>query len=294
MKTTFYQVFLFIAGIIFSPHISGQAGVADLDSVPIIPNSFYNKYKFFDQGAKEIKLSYKQPKLVKDKANSIFRDIGNGALTIFTGIGFSSSTDVNWKIAGTIECNDTLPDWNVNLFCEGFLNKDRERVRNDDGSWSVETKETRLYYWDKDATGVLIEGNDTIGFFLIIMNPREDKLLKSWSDDIFPPQQVQQNIKSKNKFALFLNPPPALDYGITGIFREKNFSIISSGTDGKLWILLDNVFICIFQSEPDYSGMSKKYRIIPYLLINKNIPAPDRRDLFRLAIISRFLSHSLR
>jgi hypothetical protein len=42
---------------------------------------------------------------------------------------------------------------------------------NEDGSVSVATNEVYLF-WDMDATGMLIEGNDTIGFFRI-MNPRE-------------------------------------------------------------------------------------------------------------------------
>lgn len=293
IKTAFYKVILFIAGVFIIPVISGQSIPEDLDSVVFISVNNRNQYKFFNGGEKEIKLSWKQPKLAKDKANLILRDIGNGALTVFTGIGFGSSSDVNWIFTGTISCNDMLPDWDVNLFCEGSLTTERERVRDDDGYWSVETGETRLYYWDKDAAGAIIEGSDTIGFFMIIMDPRENTLLKSLSDYIFKPDQVQKNIRTKNMLDILRTSSQGTSYGITGIFRDKNFSIISNKVDHKTWMFQDDVFIFMFQSEADVPRRSMKTGVMPYLLVNNQISDTERLDLFRLAMLNRFLNHSL-
>jgi hypothetical protein len=294
MRTTLNKVSLIIIGILFAPLISGQISKADLDSVPIIkPKINRNIYKFYDSGDKEIQISQIKAELVHYKTNPVLRDVGNGLMTAITGFGFSSSTDVNWKISGTINCNDMLPDWIVSLFCEGYLQKDRERVQNDDGSWSVETNETNVYNWDKNSGGILMEGNDSIGLFMIIMNPREDKLLKSWSLDVLPQQPVQQSSKPKIKWEVSWKPSPGIDYGISGNFRDKSFAIIRNGTDRKVWIFLDSLLVCIFQSDLNYRGMSRKYRIMPYFLMNKNISGRDRLDLFRLAMVSKLLTNSL-
>jgi len=186
-----------------------------------------------------------------------------------------------------------LPDWIVSLFCEGYLQKDRERVQNDDGSWSVETNETNVYNWDKNSGGIIMEGNDSIGLFMIIMNPREDELLKSWSIDILPQQQVIQKSKSKIRWEVSWKPSPGIDYGISGKFRDKSFVIIRNGIDRKVWIFLDNLLVCIFQSDLNYRGMSRKYRKVPYFLMNNNTSRHDRLDLFRLAMVSKLLTNSL-
>lgn len=294
MRTTLYQVSLIVFGILLTPHISGQISMTDLDSIPIIkPKINRNIYKFFDSGDKEIQISHIKAELVHYKTNPVLRDAGNSLMTAITGIGFSSSTDVNWKISGTINCNDMHPDWIVSLFCEGYLQKDRERVQNDDGSWSVETNETNVFNWDKNSGGIIMEGNDSIGLFMIIMNPREDEFLKSWSIDILPQQLVEQNSRSKIKWEVSWKPSPGVDYGISGKFRNKSFAIIRNGTDRKVWILLDNLLVCIFQSDLNYRGISRKYRIMPYFLMNKNISRQDRPDLFRLAMVSKLLTNSL-
>jgi hypothetical protein len=308
MRTILYQIILLLAGIFFVPQVSGQNGMSDIDTVAfIVPNMHKNSfkfltraaniseffewggnlYKFFDRGAKEIQYGDLQSKFVQYKADPTLRNIGDGAMTLITGIGFNSTTDGNWEISGKVKCNDTLPDWNVLMFCEGYVETERERVRNEDDFNSVATNHTSVYNWAKNATGILIEGNDTIGFFRIIMNPREDSLLKSLSADIIPHHQIQRNANLRIKSDLSQKTAAEIDFGITGTFCEKNFSIISNGTDRKTWIFIDNVFMSMFQ---EYRAISRKDQIMPYLLVNKDIPGPDRHDQVRLAIMSRFMN----
>ena len=294
MKIHFNLIFILLTGILFAAPVQGQIQMEGLDSIPMFkPKVNRSLYRFEETGVKEIQILDNHIELVRYKPNAFIRDIGNGALTALTGFGFSSTTDGNWKISGTIQCNDTLSDWIINLFCEGYLQKNRERVKDDDGSWTVETNETNVYSWEKNASGLIMESQDTIGYFLIIMNPREDTLMKTWSDDILPEKVASDNAKSKIKVTVSWKPVPGNDYGIVGKFRNKDFFIIRNGTDRKVWISIDNILRCKFQSDLDYPGLSKKYRIMPYLLINNNIPGQDRRDLFRLAILSCFLNNYL-
>ncbi len=294
MKNHFNLIFIFLTGILFASPVCGQIQMEGLDSIPMFkPRTNRSLYRFEENGVKEIQILDNHIELVRYKPNAFIRDIGNGALTALTGFGFGSTTDGNWKISGTIQCNDTLSNWAINMFCEGYLQKNRERVRDNDGSWTVETNETNVYYWEKNASGLIMESQDTIGYFLIVMNPREDTLMKTWSDYFLPEKVADDNAKSKIKVVVSWKPVPGNDYGIVGKFRNKDFFIIRNGTDRKAWISMDNILRCKFQSDLDYPGLSKKYRIMPYLLINNNIPGQDRRDLFRLAILSCFLNNYL-
>ncbi|MBN1388200.1 MAG: hypothetical protein JW965_07120 [Bacteroidales bacterium] len=293
MRTTFCQLFLILTGILLTSFIHGQSGFINVDSIAVnkIKASF-GSYQFSDNGENVIHLGTINTELVQYKTNPIFRDMGGGIMTALTGIGFGSSTEVNWKTSGIIKSDDMTADWIVSLFCEGSIEKERERIENDDGSWSVEVIETYLYYWDENAGGIIIENDDTIGFFAIITNPCENEMLKTWAVDIFPQSQVGKN-KPKIRWEVFWRPSPGADYGIIGRLRDNDFAMIRNGTDRKVWIYVNNLFTCMFQSDLDYPGMAKKYRILPYLLINKNIPGEDRPDLYRLSIMSRIISSAL-
>jgi hypothetical protein len=254
-----------------------------------------NIYQFNDSVIREIQYSMKQPKEAKFiDAGHILGDIGDGLLTVLTSVNFASSRDLTWEIVGSIKCNDGLPDWDISLFCEGHLEKDRERVKNDDGSWSVETQSTRDLYWEKNATGVIIENNDTIGRFLIIMNPWTNPLLKQWSESISSEPEAQIRTSSNNKYYKKFISYADISYGIKGVIRKNDFAIISNGSARKSWFYNDNNLSCIFRPDIDDANISKRDRVQPYLLINKEIPHSDRGDYFRLAILSRYLSQALK
>jgi hypothetical protein len=274
-----------------SPGLSQRAG---RDSVAIIkPKVNKTLYNFEDNGAKEIQIVKNKAQLARYTKNEILRDMGNNALTSLIGIGFGSATEGRWNVSGTIQCNDTLNDWDITMFCEGYVQKERERVRDNDGSWSVETQESNVYSWDKEASGIIIENSDTIGTFRIIMSPLNDSLLKPWSEEILKPLPDDQDTKPKTKWVVSWKQIPGHDYAIAGIFRDKDFFFIFNGNDHKVWMSIDNVLKCIFQSDLNYPGLKKKDRKMPYLLINNTIAGQDRRDLFRLAIVSCFMNNYL-
>jgi len=293
MKTFLCEMLLLATEVLFMPAVSGQTDAAGFDTVFITkPSRDFCLYKVTDYNrVKEIQFQGKSPEIIHYNVNPVLRDIGGNVMTAITGIGFGSSLAANWRVDGKIIGNDALPDWNVSLFCEGSLEKNRERVREDDGSWSVETEETCILYWDKNATGIIMEGADTVGFFLIRMNPREDTLLHTCSATAFP-QQTNGKPK-KMKWSCSWIPVPGIDYGIIGIFRKEKFVIITDGTARKAWIFEDNALKCVFRHDLDKRGLLKKYLIKPCLLMDKNTSASERQDLLRLAIMSRYLSHAL-
>jgi hypothetical protein len=296
MKSIKYILFCVITASLSISHISGQTNGTRLDSVPVLKQKMSrNIYQFNDCAIREIQYSMKQPKEAKFiDASHILGDIGGSLMTVLTSVNFASSRDLTWEVGGSIKCNDALPDWDINLFCEGHLEKDRERVKNDDGSWSVETQSTRDLYWEKNATGVIIENNDTIGRFLIIMNPWTNPLLKQWSESISSEPEAQIKTASNNKYYKKYISYTDISYGIKGVFRKNEFAIISNGTARKAWFYYDNNLSCIFRPDIDDANISNRDRVQPYLLINEDIPQSERRDYFRLAILSRYLSRTLK
>lgn len=295
MRTALYQLILLIAGILVVPVISGQSKVVDFDSVALFkPEISNNLYMFFDRGAKEIQLFEKHSKVLFNDKGRKQRRFGNKLITAATGIGYSVVRDGTWEISGTIQCNDSLPDWRVNFYCGGEEQTTNDKVRNVDGTFSIETENNIRYYWDKKATGLLCENDDTIGSFMIIMNPIADTSLKYWCSYINSQKIQQDNTQNTKQVSSFMSYSEInLDYGIKGKYRGKSFIFISNGTDFKTWFFIDNKFTCMFQSDCDYIKTSRKNRIMPYLLINKNTTDVEKRYLFRFAIMSRFLNKSI-
>jgi hypothetical protein len=294
MRVTRFALLFILSGFCLAPHAQSLIEITDLDSVAVVkPKMHGNSYQFIDNGAKEIQYRNIDNVISKDGSTRGLNGFSSAVLTQITGLGSSSKKEGFWKVSGAINCNDTLPEWQVCLFCEGYQQKDRERTRNDDGSVSMITNKTNVYYWDKNATGVILESIDTIGFFQIMIGIPEDELVKKWHEFIFNKPSSSQSFSSNSKW----HSEPYFSYGtnyeISGKFRSKNFVLIQNGTNRKVWIFFDDMLACMFQGDIDYKGVSKKSRNLPYLMINKEIPAEDRRYLFRLAIISRFMNNYL-
>lgn len=280
--------------IFYISPVSGQISMPDYDTIVVAkPEINIPLYKFYFNGDKEIQYGQIISELVHYKSSPIFKDIGNGILTALTGIGFSTTTDVSWRISGAIKCNDMLPDWNVNLFCEGNIEKNRERIVNDDGSKSVETNEINIFHWEKNANGIIIENNDTIGFFSIIINPCENSVLNPWCRDIFQEYQQGKSNKSKIRMDVFWRPSPGTDYGIIGKFHNTDFILLRNGINRKTLIIIDNIQRSMFQSDLNYIGISKKYRIQPYFLMDPDISDQAGSEIFRLAMVGKILDVSI-
>jgi len=110
-------------------------------------------------------------------------------------------------------------------------------------------------------------------------------LLKSFSSDLLPQRQAKNATDVSS--SLSANTHGEIDFGITGTFGERDFFIISDGTDRKTWIFMDNEFMAVFQ---EYKELSKKEQFMPYILIDSNVSDTGRRDLIRMAIMSRCLN----
>lgn len=290
-------VLLIISGQIGLPGISAQEFLKNMDSVKLIrPKKSKASYEFSDNGTKEIRIS------ASSKTEWIeYRSKGDGwkefrrdLFTAISGIGISSEDDGYFRISRKISCTDSLPDWHVIIFCEGTVQTDRERVRDSDGSWTTETSETNVYFWDKNANGILVEGKDTIGEFLISINPLQDERFLVLPAEFRPlPEAEKQESPTKRKVFVSWVPEPARDFGIIGNFREIKFAMVQIGFDRKVWIFKEETLYGLFQSETMNPGQAKKKSLLPLLLINKYMSPDERKDLFRLAMVSKVLNGTI-
>jgi hypothetical protein len=296
MKYFKFLTFGFFAAILIVPYASGQFNGISIDSVPVLkPKRTSNVYQFRDSGIWEIDYIMHSPKEARYfDSGHILGDIGNSFLTALTNVNHSSSRDVNWEISGDIKGNNALPGWKISLFCEGHLEQDRERVKNDDGSHSVETENTISLYWDKNATGIIKERNDTIGRFLIITNPWSNPSLSPWAAEIKSEPEYVIKTTSKNKYYIRILSYNEPNYGIIGILRLKKFAIIANGNSRNIWFFTEDNPVCLFRPDIDLTGIVNKDRIQPDFFINKDIPHKERPDYYRMAIMSQFLSRNLK
>jgi hypothetical protein len=294
MQVTSDKILLLLAGLIILPQVYGQIEITNMDSLPLLkPGRHENLYNFTDHGSKEIKFEQNPDAFVKTDINPNLKDVGNFSLTLITGFGFNSSADGYWKVSGTIQCNDTLPYWSVFLYCGGRIDKTRERVKDEDGSWSVETQKTNYFFWNEDAGGIIIEGLDTIGNFFINMDPAKNELFNKWSANILSQQKVESGTGSGSTAIPIIYNATGKDYEVSGKFRNTNFTLIQNGNNRKVWIFIDNLLVGVFQGDIDYPGVKKKYRNSPFILVENDTIVVKKRDIIRLAVMSRYLNNYL-
>jgi len=290
--------FLF-PGLVLTFQLSGQVALHDFDSIGVIkPKKRQPLYQFSDNGLKDISISYNRPQKIEQEKQPVLRNAGSRTLTYLTGLSTSSSTGVSWKTGGIILGKGYYKDWIVDMYCQGSIEKQRERVRDEDGSWSVETENINNFYWDKDGMGTIIELKDTIGWFSIIMDPRHDSIISKYSNYVYsrPVSEIFSRISNN-----LWNMSPSsysIDFAIEGVIRDKNFLFISNGMSLDDWIFSDDELLGVFRVDsddiPNNYFVRKKGRVIPYLKLNPGNPAGfGKDDLFRLSILGRLVKHTL-
>lgn len=291
MKKYLFVLLTFL-GLTGLPGIFAQELLKNLDSVPMTkPRIAKAVFMFTDNGNRKISLTFSRIECYYLSKESRRNEFGLGLFSAVTGVGVDSEVETYFRIPGIISCNDALPVWNVSLCCQGRVNKRRERVYDDEGSWSIETKETNIYYWDKESRGFILEGKDTIGEFLITLDPLQNELFQNLPPE-FRPLEEKEPVPERNFYASWL-PENARDFGVIGTFRGRRFAMVHTGYNRKVWIFEDEVLFGIYQPDLMYRGLAKKHYIKPCLFINPYISSDERRDLFRIAMVSKVVNGAI-
>lgn len=286
MHPVLINVVLAVIGICGSLTLSAQNILTEYDSIPFAkPKLAKNQYRFNNE-PKEIQIQTHSPKPL---TKITLRGRGEGLITLLTGIGLSDYEELSWVLFQKLSANDTSLNWTVHVFCEGEFEKTRERVENDDGSWSVYTQKNINLNWKKNAFGIVIERGDTIGRLRIIREPWEDAELATWRERIY----AQRCAASVSRYRYEASRNGYFDFALVGTFRNQKISIISSAELWRSLILIEGKPQGIFQSDNDPLLVTKKPRLSPYLLLDNTIPDHEKKDWIRLSMLTRLMATTL-
>ena len=161
--------------------LSGQKILPEYDSLPM-QNRRFNKdvYLFNHETLKEVSIKGKTPKSVLPLKKNFWGNIALGSVTLLSGIITESNDESLWMSESELSANDINYNWKVDLFFPGTYVKSRERIRNDDGSWSVATDKGLYVDWSNGAYGLIIEKGDTVGGFSLVTNLDSDPESLRW------------------------------------------------------------------------------------------------------------------
>jgi hypothetical protein len=287
---------LIFVGVMLVNGATGQEFNGGYDSLPFSkPNAREMIYNFPDTLIRQITIHPFIPehRHLSDKQSRNNLLLGIASLMVLGGLSSESEMDVIWELPCGLLDEYQNPDWVVSLFCLGKLSNVRQQVDNGDGTFSMERTSTAYTYWEKESVGIIHEGNDTIGRFNIIMDPQECQELKPWSDRIYSQPVFPAQTRSKNNNYWHQLNWREIDYAIAGIFRGKNFFIISNGKVRKSWFFIEKDLVCIFRPDIDFNRIKEEDRLTPYILLSNSIPASERPDWYRLALMTCFMTSKL-
>jgi hypothetical protein len=278
MKTKSLLLLCAFLSIISETEIKAQETKGTYDTITILGKG--NKRKYTVEGTKigDIGFAGYTPVVVHRLAK-FGRDFAGESLTSLTGIGFGGTRDVEFVYPGHIHTNIPAQDWQMDVFCDGSITTERERVKNSDGSRSVQTTEQRNYYWDRGAKGIIIEKGDTIGRYQIISYPKSDSIADEYI-------QIVTARENENGYSL-LNP--VWKYVLYGEFREKECAILFNSSENIIYDVEENKLRWIMLTNSYSTRYKKKDQIKIKLLAQENSDENQKNDILRMAMFGQFL-----
>jgi len=239
-----------------------------------------NKKKYSVEGSTigYIELAGYNPAIVH-KLAKFGGDLVGESLTSLTGIGFGGTRDVEFVYPGHIKTSMPDYNWQMNIYCDGSITTERNRVKNSDGSHSVETTEQRYYYWERGTRGIIIENGDTISRYQIISYPHSDSIASEYI-------RIVTSRENENGYSL-LNP--VWKYVLYGEFRGKECAILFNSSENIIYNVEDDELKSIMVTNNYSTRYKKKDQIEIKLLAQENSDKNQENDILRMAMFGQFL-----
>lgn len=253
------------------------------------------EYRFNNTDLSKVFIKMVGPQKKTYTGGEMAQDVINDVLVQALGgiLSSGSSRDMEWELKGKLVCNNEAMNWEVLLFCEGEFEKEKELIKNDDGSTSVQTTKRKFVHWDKGATGVILENEVPIGGFGLFMNPRADSLIYTTYKEAFIDQPEQIKTTSKNNYYIESIDEYIPEYAVLGKFRGEQFTLIANGDSRRMWFYINNKLQWIFKTDVDnLLPIRKKDRFMPSLQIQDS-STDLLPDWFRMALVSKYLSSAI-
>ncbi len=276
---------LTVISVVLPLWLSAQI-ISNYDSVPVgKPKAMKSLYQLDHPQLREIKLVNNNPRSETKMPKKFWS--GEGAFTLLTGLQTSDSEAMIWIMDNALSITSAEYSWQVPLYCPGEYSKNRERVKNEDGSRSVETNETISLDWDMGSSGLIVEQRDTLGAFIVIKNPIEDSLSKVWLSTL-----LKNGSKLIQRLKRYDGGFPKNSFLVRGELNGRYFSMVTSGNHYQTVLIVDGIPVAFYQREPDFIILGKKDKLYPYILIAKDERDRDRMDIIRLALLNTLVIQS--
>lgn len=262
----------------------GNSGV--FDTLKIICIDYYcTGYNIDDTTINSVSIHNSAVKQIQNVHFSFGGDVLRGALTLVTGLGIGGSENVDWYLASVIRTNNPELDWILDVYCPGYIEKERTRVKNDDGSFSVETNYVDKFSWHKGALGFIIETGDTIGWHYVYKNPRTDTALRMYALQVYQGEKSHSSVNYR-------------EFALLGELAGNKSVILYNIENNRIYLFSGNGLTGIYQCQkppPQIAFGRKKRRVSPqpYLLVNNELSHWERMDLLRLAMVGLRMKNAI-
>ncbi len=260
--------------------VQAQNPAVDFDTIKLTKTDPQTEfYTFADSLLQNARIQSSAPVQMKEAQFKPGGDIVRGAITIITGIGIGNSQPVDWYLPAGIRTNNPRLDWITDWYCPGYIEKERTRVTNSDGSKSVETEYYNVFSWERGALGYIIEQGDTIGWHYVSMFPRSDSGFISMREIAYKEQS-------------WLKPAKQPEFALWGQFTGIDSYLIYNADENQVYIFRQHEFVAIYHdSKPPQMVLFKRKKpyVQPYLLVSRELSVQERADIIRLALLSKHM-----
>lgn len=270
-----YIVVIIILFICSSSIIKAQESSGIPDTIYISRKGNNQQYKVTGSGISKVGLSGYSPQLINEKSSSFGRDLGTNTYALWTGVGLGEKKDVDFVIPGLLKTDDSRLNWQMNFYCEGSVEKERKRVRNDDGSYGMRIVELKSIYWGRGATGFILESNDTIGHYSMVSQPEITPELEEILQDV----REEAFLHSDSVFYL------TWEYAIVGEFRGKGSAVLFNTAVNKVYVIEESNLKGEVELISDLKNIKRKDLVQMELLAHDIFTQNERDDLLRLAML---------
>lgn len=139
----------------------------------------------------------------------------------------------------------------------------------------------KTIYWEKGAKGFILESEDTLGRYHLILDPKSDPELEKCIGVITEKEAVNGNSLSDAIWS----------YAMYGSFRWKESAILYNSAENKIYLLAEDDLKGILL-KASYPNNLKNNDMFEYKLLVKNtLLEYERNDLMRLAMVGIYVKN---
>jgi len=287
---------LVLVVLVFSFKIAGaQFKRDDFDSMVVRkPREAKLLYEVEHPMFKEISVKFSDPRVDKKAKGSFGGYIGRNFAASVLG-SWSSSKETDLVIPAQLKTEPDGYGWNVDIYLNGELEKNTERVRNSDGSRSTSTTRTIHMSWRDGAWGNIIDRIDTIGAFILSIDPMHDTALAAAYQRVKESEPPAIQEKRRNVPVFFADMVPTeRDFGMFGNFKETSFMVLYSRQTNGGYIFMNGRLDAVVFTDDEVPGTitfkSKSKRVPPKLLIKKGLTENQQADMIRMALLCKLFA----